>query len=124
MFDIVKTKLTVKIKKDFCTVFAMFVGLSHAWCGGKITGRSGLGVMVKCVVAASGADRYKVITKEPVLWGTRNAFTSIITELLLTKDQLVIKKKTSCFEPTLSFTLTEIAYNRVYCHTSCSFLLI
>ena len=46
MFDIVKTKVTIKIKKDFCTVFPMS-GLSHVWCGGKIAGRSGQGVMVK-----------------------------------------------------------------------------
>ena len=90
MYDIVKTNVTIKIKKDFCTVFPMS-GLSHVWCGGKIAGRSGQGVMVK-YVAASGADKYKVITKEPVLWRTRNAFTSIITKFLLTKDQLVIKK--------------------------------
>ena len=45
----------------------------------------------------------------------------VITELLLTKDYLVIKEKTSGLEPALSFTLTKSAYNRVYCHTSCSF---
>ena len=46
MYDTVKTKVTIKIKKDFCTVFPMS-GLSHVWCGGKIAGRSGQGVMVK-----------------------------------------------------------------------------
>ena len=75
-------------------------------------------------VAASGADGYKVITEEPVPWGTRNAFTMEVvclsvflnTELLLTKDYLVIKEKTSVLDPEFSFTLIEIAYNRVYCH--------
>ena len=52
----------------------------------------------------------------PLLW---ECFA--ITELLLTKDYLVRKEKTAGSEPALSFNITEIAYSRVYCHTSCSF---
>ena len=38
----------------------------------------------------------------------------LITEFLLTEEYLVITKKTSGREQSRSFTIAEIAYNRVY----------
>ena len=45
IYDIVKTKETIKIKKDVCSVFTPMSGLNHVCCGSKVGGGSDKGVM-------------------------------------------------------------------------------
>ena len=67
----------------------------------------------KVLTGAKVTKRTHYCNRGASLVGNQKCF--VINELLLIEDYLEIKQTTSGWEPGLSFTLTKIAYNRVYC---------
>ena len=77
-----------------------------------------VGCRLRCWRRWRSQSRHIIIPEEPILWGTRNAFTmGVFCYKRVATNRGLLRKKTEdlWLGTALPFTWTEFAYIRVYC---------